>query len=371
MKRFLVLIVTIVLVSAFILTGCAKPEPAPAPAPAPKPAPAPAPKPAPKPSPAPAPKPAAVPYYQGKVITIYCCSGAGGDTDLFARTMGASIARHFPGTPRVIVENRSGAGGALGMKYYVERSRPDGLNFVTTSTGVPRRWLAGAEGHTYDFAKVQPMLNVPVSATLITGGASGISNMHDLIELSKERTITIGTDVAVPGTGGLWWLNAIFPLLGVENVKLVAGYPTGASVHYALLQGEVDLDHAVTSAWMTMYKGLVETGDIVPLMQMGRVGATGELARHKIIIPDVPTVFEIYQDVHGKPIPDKENGAITAWAKGDMGKCLYTHADAPAEAKQAMAAGFKSMFDSPEFREVSRTSFGGEPEDVLLVGTSC
>ena len=63
MKRYLLVIIAIILVSGIIFAGCGAPAPAPAPAPSPSPAPAPA------PSPAPAPKPVELKLATGQTAT--------------------------------------------------------------------------------------------------------------------------------------------------------------------------------------------------------------------------------------------------------------------------------------------------------------
>lgn len=67
MKKLLLVLFTVVVVSIQVLAGCAEPAPAPAPAPTPAPAPAPAPSPAPTPAPTPTPAPAPAP---AKPVTV-------------------------------------------------------------------------------------------------------------------------------------------------------------------------------------------------------------------------------------------------------------------------------------------------------------
>ncbi len=61
MKKFLFIVITVILMTSLFLVSCAEPEPEPAPAPAPAPSPAPEPEPGPAPAPEPEPEPAPAP----------------------------------------------------------------------------------------------------------------------------------------------------------------------------------------------------------------------------------------------------------------------------------------------------------------------
>jgi len=77
-------------------------------------------------------QPAAAQSFPTKEIRLVVPYAAGGSTDQLARAIQRSMAQTL-GQP-VIVENRPGAGGTLGVNYVV-RARPDGYTLVFGNTG--------------------------------------------------------------------------------------------------------------------------------------------------------------------------------------------------------------------------------------------
>src|SRR3954468_13353947 len=113
---------SIVALLAILLGACAPAAPAAAPRapPAAKPAPA---------AGAAAQNPAAPPsdYFAGKTITAVVNFSAGGPTDIFARMVVAHLDKHIPGRPKIIVDNKAGAGGVIGANQLFSSARKDGL----------------------------------------------------------------------------------------------------------------------------------------------------------------------------------------------------------------------------------------------------
>jgi len=50
-------------------------------------------------------------FFEGKTITLFAGSSAGGGTDITARLIGRHMERYIPGNPRILVANKPGAGG--------------------------------------------------------------------------------------------------------------------------------------------------------------------------------------------------------------------------------------------------------------------
>ena len=55
----------------------------------------------------------AIPYYEGKTITIIVSGGPGGGNDRMARLLQKFLPQYIPGKPVIIVQNMPGAGGVL------------------------------------------------------------------------------------------------------------------------------------------------------------------------------------------------------------------------------------------------------------------
>lgn len=71
---------------------------------------------------------------QERTITLVAPFSAGGAADLAARLLATYAPRHLPGTPTIVVENRTGASGAVGT-LHVARARPDGTVLLLARVG--------------------------------------------------------------------------------------------------------------------------------------------------------------------------------------------------------------------------------------------
>ncbi len=71
---------------------------------------------------------------QERAITLVAPFSAGGAADLAARILAQHAPRHLPGAPTIVVENRTGASGAVGT-LHVARARPDGTTLLLARVG--------------------------------------------------------------------------------------------------------------------------------------------------------------------------------------------------------------------------------------------
>lgn len=74
--------------------------------------------------------------YPERNITLYCPWGAGGPTDIAMRALADAVSKLLP--RRVIIENRPGAGGALGPQHMAQIAKPDGYTLSQVPLGVFR-----------------------------------------------------------------------------------------------------------------------------------------------------------------------------------------------------------------------------------------
>src|ERR1700744_691133 len=105
--------------------------------------------------------------YPNHPIRLIVPFAAGGTTDIVARIVGDKLGREL-GEP-VIVENRGGAGGAIGADF-VAKAYPDGyiLGVATVSTlaTVPATTPKNPYDASKDFTHIVNMVNVPNVMTI-------------------------------------------------------------------------------------------------------------------------------------------------------------------------------------------------------------
>jgi tripartite-type tricarboxylate transporter receptor subunit TctC len=208
-------------------------------------------------------------------ITIVVPFPPGGPNDLLGRLLAAELAPKL--RQNVIVENRVGANGDVGIAYGA-RAAPDGYT-ITVVTGVvlinPSVKKTGYDP-VKDFAPVAYLGASPNA--LITRPASGITSVADLVAKAKANPGKL--TYATAGTGSV-------SQLAVELVKIRAGvdmthvpFQGAAPSLQAALAGNTDIA-SVTIAGLV---GYIRSGALKALVQ------TGAEKWHDL--PDVPTMQE-------------------------------------------------------------------------------
>ncbi|HTM59262.1 MAG TPA: tripartite tricarboxylate transporter substrate-binding protein, partial [Burkholderiales bacterium] len=123
--------------------------------------------------------------YPSKTIHVIVPFAAGSATDVAARLIGERLNAAW-GQP-VIVENKPGAGGTIGIAQ-TAKADPDGYTLCVVSTGhvvndvlykeLPYDVLG-------DLAGVAPLVNLP--SVLIVPPSLGVKNVKDLVAKAKAK----------------------------------------------------------------------------------------------------------------------------------------------------------------------------------------
>jgi tripartite-type tricarboxylate transporter receptor subunit TctC len=215
--------------------------------------------------------------YPSKPVTMIVPFAAGGSTDLLARQIGAKISGPL-GQP-VIVENRGGAGGALGANL-VAKAAPDGYTLLMGVSGSNAISAALRSDLPYDpvkdFAPISLVVSSPL--VLVVNANSNFKSVKDVIDYAKAKpsTFTHGS----PGIGTS--MHMAGELFGLEaKVKLEhVPYKGSAAALQDLLGGQID----------SMFGDLLVVLEHVKSGRLRALGVTS-LTRHPML-PDTPTVAE-------------------------------------------------------------------------------
>jgi tripartite-type tricarboxylate transporter receptor subunit TctC len=258
---------------------------------------------------------------QGTTTRIIVPFAAGGPIDVTARVLAEAVKGSL-GT--VIVDNRAGAGGNIGVGA-AARSAPDGLTLgiATTASHGINPWLFSKLPYdpVKDFAPVTQMLRVPnvLVINAETAQRLGINSVADLIRYAKSNPGKLNY-----GSGG----NGSAGHLAGELFKNQAGifavhipYSGGNPAQAALLGGQVDFnfDNLATAA-----------GNI----RAGRLKALAvTTAQRSPVMPDVPTVADT--------LPGFE---IDTWWG------LVVPSGVPADTVAKLNAAFTEALRSPEVK---------------------
>ena len=219
---------------------------------------------------------------QPTITRIMVPYGPGGPVDTTARVLAERV-KDSLGT--VIVENKPGAGGNIGVDL-VAKAAPDGrtLGIAAVATHAINPWLFKRMPYdaAKDFVPITQMVRVPNVLVMNADTATrlGIRTLADLVAYAKANPAKLNF-----GSGG----NGSAGHLAGEMFKARAGvfalhipYNGGNPAQTALLGGQVDFnfDNLATAA---------------PNIRSGRLKALAvTTAQRSSTLPDVPAIAETY-----------------------------------------------------------------------------
>ena len=156
-------------------------------------------------------------------------------------------------------------------------------------------------------------------------------------------------------------LRDTFDLLEAD-VTSTFGFEGRGPVNLALQRGEIDLDYQTTSAYGSAVAGIVKEGKAVVLMSFGQLNEAGDVIRDPNF-PDVPTVAEAYETLHGKkPSGEKYEayktllGLTYTYQKG-----LWVPQETPEGAYELLRQSSEKLGTDAGFQEKAAKVLGGYP----------
>ena len=215
--------------------------------------------------------------YPNKPIRLVVPFVPGGPTDIQGRMVAEKLAQRTG--QQVVVDNRGGAGGNIGMEI-VAKAPPDGYTLVIATVGT---WAVNP--HLYkqmpfdvlrDFT---PLMQVSSSPGVLTVHPSvPVKTVKDLIALAKEKpgTLTYGSS----GVGGFGHIcGELFGML--SGAKMVhVPYKSSAPALNDILGGQIQV----------LFNNMIST---VPHLKTNRIRALATTgAKRSPALPDIPTVAE-------------------------------------------------------------------------------
>ncbi len=237
-------------------------------------------------------------YYEGDTITLIM----GLDASAGGTTVGRLLAKHLEmsldGNPNVIVKNMPGASMMNAHLFVLLKAPKDG----TTVYYGPRSSLGELlefPGHSFKYSQFSVLGGVQL-APLVTYARKdmldgGIQAPADILRADGLIFGGISAEHGrmIASTMGL-------DLIGAQY-RFVGGYPGSGKIRAAVLSGEVNMATDAAHAYLNeVVPTMEQQGLNAPLFSLPLLTAEGDLVKSSLV-PDIPTVNELYEEIHGAP----------------------------------------------------------------------
>jgi tripartite-type tricarboxylate transporter receptor subunit TctC len=296
-------------------------------------------------------------YFAGKDIEVVVPFAPGGATYVSAKFLEPFFERHLPGNPTVTVVDRPGGGSILGANWFEENARDDGTTVLFTTSSTSNPYVLGQSEVAYDLAAYRVAYSHAFGSVIFVSPDIGVETAADLPNATSPL---IYGGIAAAASD----LPAVlsFEVLDLD-VNAVMGFSGRGPTLLAFQRGETNLEAQFTPVYMTQVVPMVEEGSAIPVYTGGSIAEDGRLSARDSVAPDLPSVFEAHQAIHGEEPSGIEWDAFQAIATSTyaFGLTGYLHPDAPDEAVQAFADGVAAINADPEFIEGAREITGGTP----------
>ncbi len=219
--------------------------------------------------------------YPDKPVNIVVPFGAGSATDTLARAMAQALSEKWGQS--VTVDNKPGAGGAIGASY-VARSNPDGYTLLMGTNGPMAANPSLYKSLTYDpikdFAPVALMGRLPM--VLIANKDTQPKDVRELIDFARENPGKL--NFGASNTTARVWVELLKQMADVDVATVL--YSNVGSMMTDLISGRI------TYAFENV-------GPSVSQISAGAVKALAVTTTERAAFsPDTPTISEFGLDKH-------------------------------------------------------------------------
>jgi tripartite-type tricarboxylate transporter receptor subunit TctC len=226
-------------------------------------------------------RPALPAAYPERTVRIIVPFAPAGPTDIMGRILGQSLGDAIGGN--VIVENRPGASGNIGIGY-VAHAEADGYTLLVSSSAYvvnPSLFARIPYDPFKDFAPITELGTTP--NMIVVSPKLGINSIADLFARAKAKPDEL--NYASPGAGTT-------PHLSAELLKIVGG----VEITHVPFSGAAPAIQALLAGTTQMAVSALPAA--LPFVQSGELKALALTGEHRWIdLPDVPTMVELgYKD---------------------------------------------------------------------------
>ena len=273
-------------------------------------------------------------FYAGKTIDVIVPFAAGGAGDVTTRFVTPFLTKHIPGNPNFNVIIMPGGGSILGANQFEKQGKKDGLLILSTTSSSAFPFMFKQQGVEYNLANKRIGYSISIGPVVYTSPDTGIEKPGDLLKPKIPLVY-----------GGIGATGSDLP------------------VRLAFERGETNFDFQFTSVYLTQVRALVEAKKAVPLFTGGSANAKGDYTERDPVVKDLPSVYEVYKELHKKEPSGPAWGAFEATSAltFQAGITGWMPEGTPQEAIDAFAIAAAKVNADPEFQERGKKVTGGYP----------
>jgi tripartite-type tricarboxylate transporter receptor subunit TctC len=214
--------------------------------------------------------------YPAKAVRFVVPFVPGGPTDIQGRMLGEKLAQRLG--QQVIIDNRGGAGGNIGMEL-TAKAPPDGYTIVIATVGT---WAVNPYLYKLPFDVVKdfaPITQVSTSpGVLVVHPSVPVKNVKELIALAKKRPGQL--NYGSSGVGGFGHISGeLFDLMTGTKMTHIP-YKSSAPSLIDLIAGNIQV----------LFNNMIST---TPFVKAGKVRALATTGLNRSpALPDLPSLNE-------------------------------------------------------------------------------
>jgi len=280
--------------------------------------------------------------YPNKQVRLIATYPPGGASDIMARLVAQKLSEIW--SQSVVVENRSGANGSIGMEY-AARQPADGYAFVIGNLGpvAVNPWLTKLPYDiSRDFQPVSMVASGPV--ILVVNSVTPANNLGELLAMARDKPNSM--NFASSGSGSLGHL-------GGEMMKRLAKIEV---VHVPYKGGILAINDLLAAQVQMM---MADPQPILPHMRAGKVRALAvSSGKRSPVAPEIPTFGEaglagfVAENWWGVYLPAGTPKPVVDKLQADLGRAMQS-----AEIKEKfLGMGIEPLTSTPDgLRDFARS----------------
>ena len=271
-------------------------------------------------------------FFDGKTVTLFAGSSAGGGTDIATRLIARHMERHMPGT-RYLVVNKPGAGGMIAANELYNRSKPDGLTMSTMNTGALFGVATGNDALKFDLRKfIFVGQAFDEAQTVYMRSTTPYTSFDAIRKANKEGKQPKMGAQSLDHTSNVV-VKIVGEIMGLD-FQVIPGYPGTPEILLDIERGALDGRSQGTGSLLSTRRAWIEQRFI-------RLLATSKSKRDPRI-PEVLTIEELAP-------PGKKNLLAALYAAENIGRSIVLPPGVPPERVKVLRDAFAAMTQDPAF----------------------